>query len=254
MAEGVGAGPHPAEVRAVWYAGPDTFLGEFWTMLHLPYTLMVLGFVIVGASLTPHPSWAILAGTLLAYFLGLGIGAHMLDQVPGMGSRYVRHWPDRALWVGGFLSLGAAVGIALLAVSWFGGLPLLILVGASTLCAIGYPLAKWFGGRLHRDGVFALSWGSLPFLTSFYAQSGTIDLLAIAVAAVFAAVAVLEIRLSRLSRHFRQVARSPIASSAEASSSREQFRRFDLSLKLLSLLTILGALAVLSGRVVLVVW
>jgi len=169
-------------VRPVWYAGRDTVTGELWTMLHLPYTSMVMGFVIVGAALAPDFSWPILGGTLLAYFLGLGIGAHLLDQLPGMGSRYVRHWPDGALWFGGFASLAGAVSIGVLGVLWCGGPVLLLLVIVQTVCAIGYPLAKWFRGALHRDSVFAISWGSLPFLTSFFVQAHTISVLSIIVA------------------------------------------------------------------------
>lgn len=71
----------------MWYAGPDSVLGELWTLLHPPYTLMVLSFVVLGAALAPAISWAFLMGTLIAYFLGLGLGAHLLDQIPGMGSR-----------------------------------------------------------------------------------------------------------------------------------------------------------------------
>lgn len=142
----------------MWYAGPDSVLGELWTLLHPPYTLMVLSFVVLGAALAPAISWAFLMGTLIAYFLGLGLGAHLLDQIPGMGSRYVRHWPDWALWVGGFLSIGGAVAIGIVGVLLLSSPLLLLLVGVQTLCAVGYPLAAWFGGALHRDIVFAISW------------------------------------------------------------------------------------------------
>ncbi|MGI0129413.1 MAG: hypothetical protein ACREDE_03725 [Thermoplasmata archaeon] len=236
-----------AAVRPVWYAGSDSWWGEFWTMLHLPYTVMVLSFVTVGASLAPRVSWVILAGTLLAYFLGLGIGAHFLDQIPGMGSRYARHWPKSTLWLAGFGALGIAVAIGVIGAVWFVGPPLLFLVGVQALCAIGYPLAKWFGGAFHRDSVFAVSWGSLPFLTSYFAQAGTIDLLSVGVALIFGGVAVLEIRLSRSSRTLRAGARSPpVAHSA--------YRRFDRALQALATTTIAAAMALIASRVVLAIW
>ncbi|MCI4351311.1 MAG: hypothetical protein L3K15_07350 [Thermoplasmata archaeon] len=195
--------PAPA-IRPTWYAGRDSWSGEAWTMLHPPYTLMVLGFVIVGAAIAPRYAPGILAWTLVAYVLALGIGAHFLDQVPGMGSRYVRHWPARALWAVGLSGVGAGVaigvaGAALVLGPWFLG-----LVAVQGICAIGYPIATLFRGVLHRDSVFAVSWGSLPFLTSFYAQSRGITLASLVIAAVFAAVAVLEIRLSRRSRELRR--------------------------------------------------
>lgn len=223
-------------------------------MLHLPYTLMVLSFVAIGAAMAPRLSWVLFLGTLLAYFLGLGIGAHFLDQVPGMGSRYVRHWPSRALWGIGGLALAIAVGLGVVAALWFVGWPLLVLVGVQALCALGYPLATWFRGAFHRDSVFAVSWGSLPFLTSYYAQAGTIDLLSILVAVVFGMVAVLEIRLSRASRAYRAEARASGRERSDYRASLDAFQRYDRALQLLSLLTILAALGLLAGRVVLAVW
>jgi hypothetical protein len=251
----MGPDPSPKAVAPVWYAGSDGVLGELWTMLHVPYTLMVLSFVLVGAALAPKISWLLLAGTLLAYFLGLGIGAHFLDQIPGMGSRYAQHWPARALWFGGFLSLGVAVAIGVVGAIWFVGLPLLLFVGVQAMCAVGYPLARWFGGALHRDSVFAVSWGSLPFLTSYYAQAGTIDLVAILTAIAFGAVAVLEIRLSRASRRLRAQTRSNLLSSSTRSVNQIQlFRKFDRALQIQSLLTILATLGLFAGRVVLSIW
>jgi hypothetical protein len=242
-------------VPPVWYAGSDNALGELWTMLHLPYTSMVLSFVVVGAALAPRISWILLGGTLLAYFLGLGIGSHFLDQLPGMGSRYVRHWPDGALWFGGFLSLGVAVAIGVVGAIWFVGISLLLLVGVQATCAVGYPLARWFGGALHRDSVFAVSWGSLPFLTSYYAQAGTIDLVSILVAITFGAVAVLEIRLSRASRRLRAQARSDLPSPPiKTVNPSPSFQRFDRALQILSLLTVLVGFGLFASRVVLTIW
>jgi hypothetical protein len=236
--------------RPTWYAGPPTFWGEFWTMLHLPYTLMVLSFVLVGAAISPHISWIVLIGTLVAYFLGLGIGAHFLDQLPGMGSSYVRHWPSWGLWLGGAGGIGVAIALGVAGSLWYVGWPILILVLIQALCAFGYPLAPVFRGLLHRESVFALSWGSLPFLTSFYAQSGTITIVAVLVAAVFAAVAVIEIRLSRLSRRLRS---GGVAASRDERGRPDppwvSIRRVDLALGALAFGTFLLALALLMGRI-----
>ena len=241
-------------IRPTWYAGPETLLGEFWTMLHLPYTGMVLAFVVIGAAAAPRLSWTLLAGTLLAYFLGLGIGAHFLDQVPGMGSRYVTRWPTWGLWTVGSLALGAAVAIGIVGSVWFVGPPLLLLVGVQALCAIGYPLASWFGGALHRDSVFALSWGSLPFLTSFYAQTQTVTAESLVLGAIFGGVALLEIRLSRASRRLRSEARSESPSvGPESSSAMVRFRSLDIALEILSLGTILLSLGIFADRLGLLV-
>lgn len=237
-----------ASVRPVWYAGRDTVWGEFWTMLHLPYTLMVLSFVVVGAAVAPHISWTVLAVTLVAYFLGLGIGAHLLDQLPGMGSRYVRHWPTWALWTGGLLSIGAAVGIGIYGAIYLKSWGLVVLVGVQTVCAFGYPLAPVFKGYLHRDSVFALSWGALPFLTSFYVQTLTITLAALLLAATFALVAVVEIKVSRLAREMRAASRTG-AASVEREVTPPPFRRLDAALQALSAGTLLLGIGLLATRI-----
>jgi hypothetical protein len=195
-------------IRPTWYAGGDSRLGEAWTMLHLPYTLMVLSFAVVGAAIAPRFSWGILLATLGAYFLALGIGAHFLDQLPGMGSQYVRHWPNWALWLVGLGGVAAGVVIGVAGALLVLGPSFLALVAVQGLCALGYPLAPIFGGVLHRDSVFAVSWGSLPFLTSFYAQSRELSLASLLLAGAFAAIAVVEIRTSRRSREMRRRARS----------------------------------------------
>jgi hypothetical protein len=212
-------------------------------MLHLPYTLMVLSFVALGAALAPTIDGVLLAGTVLAYFLGLGLGAHLLDQVPGMGSRYVRHWSSRALWTGGLASLGGAVAIGVAGAVWYVGPALLPWVAVQTVCALGYPLARWFGGAFHRDSVFALSWGGLPFLTSYFAQSRTISGVSLVIAAILALVALAEIRLSRASRQARARARATGAALEDPG----VFERFDRALRSLSTSTIavgVGALAI----------
>jgi cellulose synthase/poly-beta-1,6-N-acetylglucosamine synthase-like glycosyltransferase len=236
-------------IRPTWYAGPATRLGEFWTMLHLPYTAMVLAFVVVGAAIAPRFSALLLGGTLLAYFLGLGIGAHFLDQVPGMGSRYVTHWSPRELWGVGVVALGAAVAVGVAGAVWFAGPWLLGLVAVQAVCAAGYPLASLFRGALHRDSVFALSWGSLPFLTSFYAQGRSVDLDALILGAGFGAVALLEIRLSRRSRRLRAAAGTGADLRApESPPAARAYRGADVALEVLSFGTILVSLGVLLGR------
>ena len=190
-------------MRPTWYAGGDSRLGEVWTMLHPPYTLMVLSFVIVGAALSPSLSFSVLLVTLLAYFLGLGVGAHFLDQLPGMGSRYVQHWPPSALWAIGLGSLGAGAGLGVLGAVVLHEPYLLVLIAFEAVVAVGYPLAPIFRGVFHRDSVFAIAWGSLPCLTSYYAQAGSISAAAMLAAGSIGAVAVVEIRVSRASRRRR---------------------------------------------------
>lgn len=219
-------------------------------MLHPPYTLMVLSFVIMGAALSSRFSAAVLLATLAAYLLGLGIGAHFLDQITGMGSRYVEHWSNRSLWTIGLASLAGAVAIGVAGAVLVVGPGLLPLVGVQAACAVGYPLAPVFRGALHRDSVFAISWGSLPFLTSYYAQSGTVTVPALLFAGALAAVAVAEIRTSRISRNQRRIERERRTADAPGLDSvRQSYRLADSALEALVASTALMALGLLARRV-----
>lgn len=220
-------------------------------MLHPPYTAMVLSFVVVGAALAPRLSGTVLLGTLVAYLAGLGVGAHFLDQLPGMGSRYVRHWPAWALWLTGLVGISVGVTLGVAAAVLLHRPPLLLFVALQALCAVGYPLAPVFGRALHRDSVFAISWGSLPCVTSYYAQTGSLSLPAVLLAAVFAAIAVAEIRLSRQSRVSRQGAAVTSTSSDDHPHRRPSGVPAELALKLMSAGTALVALGLLAGRLLL---
>ncbi|MCI4352629.1 MAG: hypothetical protein L3K14_04495 [Thermoplasmata archaeon] len=221
-------------------------------MLHLPYTSMVLSFVVVGAVASPRLSWTLLLVTLLAYFAALGVGAHFLDQLPGMGSHYVRHWPPWALWTVGLVGVTIGVGIGIVGSVLLAAPALLVFVLVQGICALGYPLAPLFGGLLHRDSVFAISWGSLPCLTSYYVQSGALSLESLLLAAGFALLAVAEIRVSRWSRELRLPGPGVAAAGAAVPvPDAAAFRRPDLLLLALSLGTTLVAVLLLVGRAVL---
>jgi hypothetical protein len=244
-------GPMLGAARPTWYAGRDSWVGEAWTMLHPPYTAMVLSFAIVGAVVSIRFSWVVLLGTLAAYFAGLGVGAHFLDQLPGMGSRYVRHWPSWALWSVGLSGVGAGVVIGIIGAFILHQPPLLLFVLVQGLCAVGYPLAPIFKGVLHRDSVFAVSWGSLPFLTSYYAQSGQLSILSLILSAIFATIAVAEIRLSRRSRQLRRSVGRSVPNKSLAGPESPALRRVEIALEVLSIGTTLIALGLLAGRALL---
>lgn len=203
-------------------------------MLHPPYTLMVLSFVTIGAAISPRFSPVIYGATLLAYFAGLGVGAHFLDQVPGMGSHYVHHWPTWALWVGGLAGVGVGIGIGIVG-AWLAlGAPFLLFVAVQGVAALGYPLAPVFRGIFHRDTFFAISWGALPMLTSFYAQDRSLTLLAGLIAAACGAAAALEIHLSRISRARRSAAQAALGAESEPPIDRTpSYRSSDRALQLL---------------------
>jgi len=212
---------------------------------------MVLSFVVIGAAASPRFSGTILLVTLLAYFLALGIGAHFLDQLPGMGTRYVRHWPNAALWGVGFATIGVAVAIGVYAAATTLGWWFLLLVGIQAVCAVGYPLGPVFHGVFHRESVFALSWGALPFITSYFAQSGQVTLGSVLIGAAFAGIAVVELRVSRISRELRsRAANSDVDPPDDGDAELPAFRSADVALVALAIGTVLLAVGLLLTRVI----
>lgn len=154
---------------------------EWWTLLHPPYTLWHLSYVVIGACLAPRVDAVRLAGTVLAFFLAVGVAAHALDELHGRPMD--TSIPSSALVAAAIVGLGGAVAVGLAGIGRVGtGLAAFIAVGV--VLALGYNL-ELFGGLLHNDIGFALAWGSFPVLTGYFAQSQRITITACG-AAVFA--------------------------------------------------------------------
>jgi len=156
---------------------------DWWTVLHPPYTLWHLSYVVIGACLVGPVNAARLVASLVAFFFAVGIGAHALDELHGrpLGTSI----PARQLVVASSIGLSVAVGLGVLGmikVSPF----LAIFIGVGIVIAIGYNL-EMFHGRLHTDAMFALAWGAFPLLTAFFAQHGSLSAPAV-LAAIFAAL------------------------------------------------------------------
>src|SRR4029453_7719657 len=74
--------PHVTEtVRPAFYALAPGGWRDYVTLLHPPYTAWHLSYVVLGAALAPQWRPGILGLALLAFFLGMGIGAHALDEL-----------------------------------------------------------------------------------------------------------------------------------------------------------------------------
>lgn len=153
---------------------------DWLTLLHPPYTLWHLSYVAIGAALEPDPVLWRLGGTLLAFFLAVGIGAHALDELNGRPLGTGIH--SAALGAAATASVAAAMVLGLLA----GGLRLLPFVVAGAILVFGYNL-ELLGGMLHSDVWFGLAWGAFPVLVGAYAQHWSVSPAALigAVAAFF---------------------------------------------------------------------
>ena len=140
---------------------------DWWIVLHPPYTAWHLGLAVIGGCLGAEPDGVRLIATVLAFFGAVGVGAHALDELNGRPLRTAL--PAWALVAAAVVGIGGAVVLGVLGATRVGA-GLLVFVAVGVLLAVGYNL-ELFGGRLHTDTWFALSWGAFPVLTAAYAQA-----------------------------------------------------------------------------------
>src|SRR5206468_813736 len=155
------------EARPAFYALAPGGWRDYVTLLHPPYTLWHLSYVAIGAAIAPHWRPGVLGLGLLAFFLGMGVAAHALDELHGrpLATRI----PDRTLVALAVASLAGAAGIGVV-VAIRTSLWLLVFVAIGAFIAVAYNL-ELFGGRVHGDPWFALSWGAFPVLAAFFAAA-----------------------------------------------------------------------------------
>ena len=164
--------------RRAFYAKTGSRFGDLVTLLHLPYTMWHLSYVAIGAALAPQIDAVRLAGTLLAFFFGLGIGAHALDELydrplaTGLSPGTLRVLGWGGLIAGGVLAVVAAFVISPVALAWG---------AAGLLLAAAYALewSRW----VHSNLGFALAWGAFPVLVGYWAQTESLSLAVVVIAA-----------------------------------------------------------------------
>ena len=188
------------EARPAFYALAPGGWRDYLTLLHPPYTLWHLSYVVIGAALAPEWRPARLGWTLLAFGLALGIGAHALDEL--QGRPLATRIPAAVLWLLAVASVGGAVAIGVAAaLAWT--LWLLPLVAFGGLVVFAYNL-ELLGGRLHSDLWFALAWGSFPLLTAYVAAAERLRAEAVAAAAFAALTSLAQRALSTPVRTLRR--------------------------------------------------
>jgi hypothetical protein len=152
---------------AAFYARGGGKAAEAWTLLHPPYTVWHLSYVVMGAAIAPRLSWAMLGATVLAFFLAVGLAAHALDELNGrpLGTTI----SSRTLGIVAGIGLAGAVLLGVWAVPRSS--PLLVpCIAVGVLLVLGYNL-ELVGGRLHTDLAFAAGWGGFPVVVGFLAQA-----------------------------------------------------------------------------------
>jgi len=177
---------------------------DVWAVLHPPYTAWHLSYVVIGASLAPRLSVFRLTATLVAFFLAVGIAAHSLDELNGRPLRTAI--PTWVLKTAGVVGLAGAVTVGLAGIAVIGW-GLLLFIALGVLFVFAYNL-ELLGGHMHGDFWFALSWGAFPVLTAYFAQTASVSLAALAVAAAAFALSYGQRALSTPARSLRRRTRA----------------------------------------------
>jgi hypothetical protein len=191
--------PHRLE-RPAFYALRPGGWRDLITLLHPPYTAWHLSYVAIGAAAAPQLHADRLAAALGAFFLGVGVCAHALDELNGrpLGTRL----SDRTLVGLAVVALAGAVAIGIAGVAAV-SLGLLPFVVAGTFFVTAYNL-ELLGGRFHTDFWFAAAWGAFPALTGYWINALQLHAQGLLVAAACFVLSVAQRRLSTPARELRR--------------------------------------------------
>jgi hypothetical protein len=186
--------------RPAFYALRPGGWRDVVSLLHPPYTAWHLSYVALGAAAASTLHVDRLVAALGAFFLGVGVCAHALDELHDrpLGTRL----SDRSLIVLAAVSLAGAVGIGVAGLFIVSpSLAPLVLAGAFILVAYNLEL---FGGRFHSDFWFAAAWGAFPAFTGYWVNALSISAAGILVTVACFALSVAQRRLSTPVRQLRR--------------------------------------------------
>ncbi len=186
--------------RTAFYALEPGAWRDYVTLLHPPYTLWHLSYVVIGGALAPHPDWGIVGLALAAFALALGVGAHALDELQGRPLQ--TRIPRRVLVALAVITIAGAAAIGIY-VALDRTLWLLAFVAVGSFIVIAYNL-ELFGGRFHNDLWFALAWGALPLLATSFAVVEELRVDAVCAAAYATTLSLAQRALSTQARSVRR--------------------------------------------------
>ncbi len=212
-------------MRAAFYALRPGGWRDYVTLLHPPYTLWHLSYVVVGGCLAPAVPWGRLALTVAAFALAMGVGAHALDELGGRPLQ--TEIPGRVLAGLAVVSVAAASAIGIVVASrttlW-----LLAFVAVGAFLVPAYNL-ELLGGRFHTDLWFALAWGAFPVLTGYAACAERLRGEAVLAAGWATALSLAQRRLSTPVRRMRRETVAVTGETALADGTREPLTRGTLT-------------------------
>ena len=193
-----------SEIRPAFYALSPGGWRDLVTLLHLPYTVWHLSYVVLGAAAAPVLHLDRLAWTVLAFFLAVGLGAHALDEYNG---KPLSTGLRREVLLGiAISSIAGAMVIGVIASLTIGfwAVPFVVFGG---FIVLAYNL-ELSGGRFHSDAWFAFAWGAYPALVGYWANAERLDVQAFVVAAACFASSLAQRILSTQARDLRRNAQS----------------------------------------------
>jgi hypothetical protein len=194
-----------AFLKPAFYAATGGGWRDYWTLLHPPYTVWHLSYVLLGAALSPSPDPKVVAGALVAFGLAVGVGAHAFDELNGRPLRTGIPSPVLVALGSAALLVAAALGVA---ATTMVGPPFLLFVVAGVAVVLLYAFEA---PLVHTDIGFALGWGAFPVAATAAATG------AHPVPAALAALAatLLSLAQRRLSTRARSIRRRAVGMSGE---------------------------------------
>lgn len=197
--------PANASLAPAFYAARKGGWRDYWTLLHPPYTVWHLSYVLLGAAISPAPDPRIVAGALVAFGLAVGVGAHAFDELKGRPLR--TGIPSPVLVALGAAALLVAVGLGLVAATMLGPTFLVFVAGGAAIVV----LYAFEAPLVHTDLGFAIGWGAFPVVTMAFATG------AHPAPTVLAALAAMLLSLAqrRLSTRARSIRRRAVGVSGE---------------------------------------
>jgi hypothetical protein len=198
-----GAASEERGARPAFYALASGGWRDYWTLLHPPYTLWHLSYVVIGACLAPEVRLSWLVETLVAFLLAMGVAAHALDELKGRPLE--TGIPIQVLRALAILGLAGAVALGI-----HGAIEISPWIWAFIISGVFLVVAynlELLGGVVHSDLWFAMAWGAFPVLTAVFAQTATLRAEAFVAAAACAALSAAQRALSTPVRRIRRTVR-----------------------------------------------
>ncbi len=152
---------------------------QYVRLMHFPLPLCVFSFATLGAVIAPRVYIDRLLWAYLAVFASLCLASYSFDELKGRPLRTTI--PEGQLKTLGWSGLAASVltGVYLAATI---NVALLAWIPPSAFIILAYN-KELFRGRFHNGSMFALGWGGIPVLGTYFLQTLTITLSALFVAA-----------------------------------------------------------------------